>query len=167
MHNYINTRSLLLFLTLLSFGLFGASLYFQYVEHMEPCPLCVAQRISILLLAFTYLFALFTKRPTLKAINTFFQFLFSIFGASMAARHVWLIHTPALQRPGCLPELSLLWKYLPFKDVLHAFLNGTESCVENTWALLGLSMPEWTLGFFVFFIIASIVLVLKNSKTER
>lgn len=165
MLNYINTRSIGIFLTILCFGLFGASLYFQYIDNLEPCPLCIAQRVSILLLGLTYLFALFIKRPALRITNTFLQFLFSVFGASMAARHVWLMHTPAAERPGCLPELSLLWKYLPFKDILHAFLNGTESCVENTWTLLGLTMPEWTLGFFIFFIIASIGL-LRNFKSN-
>ncbi len=158
MKNLINFRSILIFLTVLSFGLFGASLYFQYIEHLEPCPLCIAQRLSIFLLAITYFFALFIKRNNLRIINFCLQFIFSMFGASMAARQVWLIHTPKLHRPGCMPDMTLLWHYLPLKDLVQAFLNGSEACGEVPWTFLGASMPAWMLGFFIFFIIASMIL---------
>lgn len=164
MNNYINVRTALVFLTVLSIGLFGASLYFQYIDHLEPCPLCIAQRISVLFLGITYLCALFITRSTWRYINTFFQFLFSIFGASMAGRQVWLIQTPPSERPGCMPDITLLWQYLPFKEVIHAFLNGTESCVESTWTFQGLNMPEWMLGFFIFFIIASVGLAIQRNS---
>ena len=164
LNNFNKFRLVTLFLTLLSFGLFGASLYFQYAEHLEPCPLCMAQRMAILLLALTYLWALFIEQKFFYYINTFLQLFFALFGASMAGRQVWLIYTPEIQRPGCMPDMSVLWQYLPFNDFIHAFLNGTVSCAESPWRMFGLAMPEWTLGFFVFFIIASIILLSLRKK---
>lgn len=144
--------------------LFFASLYFQFIVHLEPCPLCVAQRISLLALVLLFFWAFFIKTKNLFIINSTLQLLFALFGASMAGRQIWLMHIPPAEQPGCVPDISILWHYLPFSDLLKVFLNGTGSCVENVWTWLGITMPEWTLGFFIFFILASIGLTFIHKK---
>ena len=32
----------------ISAGLMAAALYFQYVDHLEPCPLCILQRLAVI-----------------------------------------------------------------------------------------------------------------------
>ena len=165
----INRRSiliLLIFLTLLATFLFLASLYFQFIENLEPCPLCIAQRVALFFLAISYFIALFVKKNILKKLNTFAQFFFAIFGTIMASRQVWLMHIPPSEQSGCMPDLSVLWNYLPFLDLVRVFFNGTASCTENAWSWLGVSMPEWTLVFFVFFIFASILLCYFRQKLK-
>lgn len=164
MNILLNRRSILICLTLLAAFLFLASLYFQFIEHLDPCPLCIAQRVAILFLAISYFIALFVKKILYKRLNTFFQFFFAIFGASMAGRQIWLMHTPPSEQTGCMPDISVLWHYLPFRDLVRVFFNGTASCTESTWAWWGLSMPEWSLVFFVFFIFASIGLFVIHSN---
>ncbi len=154
----LNYRFASLFLGLFATFLFLASLYFQYVEQLEPCPLCISQRVAVFVLAISYLSGFLIKKTFWMRFNIIFQFIFGIFGASMAGRQVWLMHIPASERTGCMPDISLLWHYLPFREIVRAFFSGTESCTENIWSWLGITMPEWTLGFFVFFILASIFL---------
>jgi protein dithiol:quinone oxidoreductase len=133
-----------------------ASLYFQFIEHLKPCPLCIAQRVSVFALVLIYFFGCFIQKKRTLIVNIWMQLFFALFGAGMAARQAWLIALPASERTGCMPDISLLWNYLPIWDIFKVFLNGTDDCFENPWTFLGINMPEWTLGFFVLFIFIAI-----------
>lgn len=144
-----------------------ASLYFQFVMHLEPCPLCIAQRIAVFALTPLFLASAFIKKRISFLISTFFQLLFTLLGFSMAARQIWLIHHPDQVGSGCLPDMSILWHYMPFSDLLTTFLNGSSSCIAISWKLLGMSMPEWTLiCFLLFFILIIIAIRARSLKTQ-
>lgn len=128
-----------------------ASVYFQWVLHLEPCPLCIAQRIAIFMLTVLYFLALFTQKRISIIVNTSFTLFFALFGAGMAGRQIWVMTYPPLETSGCLPDISILWHYLPFSDLLKIFFNGTAGCLEQSWHWLGMTMPEWSCVFFVFF----------------
>lgn len=134
-----------------------ASLYFQFVMHLNPCPLCIAQRIAVFALTTLFFWGIFITKRRPFIINTSLQLFFALFGAGMAGRQIWLIHLPLSDKTGCMPDISVLWNYLPFWDILMVFLNGSGDCLENSWTFLGISMPEWCLGFFVFFIVVAIL----------
>lgn len=138
------------------------SLFFQFVKHLEPCPLCILQRISVFSLTFLCLWALFIKKKTTFIINNSLQLLFALFGAAMASRQIWLIHVPSVDRAGCMPDISILWNYLPFLDILKIIFNGTGDCIEHPWIWLGITMPEWTLGFFIIFALVITIRFFKN-----
>lgn len=90
-------------------------------------------------------------------INSCLQLFFALFGAGMAARQLWLIHLPIAEKTGCMPYLSIFWNYLPFWKIIKVFFNGTGDCIEHPWAQLDITMPEWTLDFFIFFDFMAIV----------
>lgn len=147
--------------TLFVFAAFlsGASLYFQWVMHMEPCPLCIAQRVAVFGLTLCYFLAFFIKRSLLFIINTIFQGFFLVLGLGMALRQIWLLHHPILEGSGCMPNISVLWNYLPLTDILKIFFTGTASCTENVWTWLGFSLPEWSA---LAFILLGMITVLKE-----
>jgi disulfide bond formation protein DsbB len=84
------------------------------------------------------------------------------FGALVAGRHVWLQSLPPDQVPECGPGLNYMLETMPLTDVLSKVFLGSGSCAEVHWTFLGLSMPGWTLIWFVFLGLPTLYLSWRN-----
>ena len=126
--------------------------YMQYVMYLDPCPLCMVQRIAIMLIGLVG-FAAFTHNPSRrgKILYSVALMVFSVFGALIAGRHVWLQNLPSDRVPECFPGIGFILANNPFMDAIRIILGGTGECAETHWTFLGLSIPGWTLVFFVTF----------------
>jgi protein dithiol:quinone oxidoreductase len=132
-------------LSLLSMGA-----YFQLSLGLEPCPLCISQRLAILLTGIIFLIAVL-HNPASVGIHRYaiLGTLSALFGASISTRHVWLQHLPPDQVPECSPGISFMLQNFPLFDTVKLMLNGTGDCAKIDWTLLGFSMPAWTLVAFL------------------
>lgn len=140
--------SLLLFLA--SIVGMAFALYLQYYQKLEPCPLCIFQRVGLMgmglisLIAFLHHpKALWTRRTyaLLATLSVGWSFL-------VAARHVWLQHLPPEDVPACGPGLDYWLDTFPLKDVVQKVLHGSGECAVIDWTFLGQSLPTWALVFF-------------------
>ncbi len=140
------------------FLMLGIGAYFQFVEHLEPCPLCISQRIMILLLGILLLTAAI-HNPKYRGIRRYsiLATLVAIGGGSISARHVWIQHLPANEVPECGPGLSYIFENFPLTETLKLMLSGTGECAKVDWSLFGISIPGWTL--LAFLILATISLL--------
>jgi len=130
-------------------GLIAYALYEQHVVGLEPCHLCVLQRIAILLLGLVFLIAaLHGPRDAGARIYGGILALLATAGMVVAGRHVWLQHLPAGSVPSCGADLEFMLKVMPLHDVLVKVFKGGAECQKIDWSLLGLSMPAWL--FLVF-----------------
>ena len=131
-------------------GLMLAAFYFQFVGGLDPCPLCISQRIMLVAVGLVFLAAVL-HNPGPKGVRRYALAggITALFGASISARHVWIQHLPADQVPACGPGLSYMFQYFPLSDTLKAMLNGTGDCAKVDWTLLGFSMPFWVLLSFL------------------
>lgn len=93
-----------------------------------------------------------------------FQLLIGIAGIYFSGRQLWLQTLPADQLPACLPGMSVLLQYFPWKDILQAMFLGAADCGEITWQWLGLSMPAWSALYFSAFVIS---VLLSNLQVRR
>ena len=124
--------------------------YFQVVEELEPCPLCISQRIAILLTGIVFLIAaLHNPQKTGKKIYAFVAAFFALCGAGISTRHVWLQNLPPEEVPECGPGLEHIFENFPLSATIKLMLNGTGECAEVLWTFLGLSIPGWTLVAFL------------------
>ena len=130
-------------------ALLGYALYTQYYEGLEPCPLCMSQRLFYLLTGVTALIGGLHNRRT-RAYGAAIA-LFAAAGAAIAARQVWLQHLPPDQVPACGPSLEYMLQTLPFSDALLHMLRGDGNCAVVDWRFLGLSMAGWSLICFAGF----------------
>ena len=132
-------------LSLLSIGA-----YFQFILGLEPCPLCISQRLAILLTGIIFLIAVL-HNPGSVGINCYaiLGAISALFGASISTRHVWLQHLPPELVPECSPGISFMLQNFPLFDTVKLMLNGTGDCAKIDWTLLGFSMPAWTLVAFL------------------
>ncbi len=153
--SYRVLQNLLLILTLF---ILGATFYFQYILGLQPCPLCLMQRLSAFLLAITCLVGLCLSSLKYAKTIAVFQMVFAFLGSLFAVRQMWLQFFPAHEAPACLPGFDILVRYFPWQDVLRALLWGAGECAEVTWRWLGLPMSVWASLYFLTMLMACGVL---------
>lgn len=135
---------------LAAFGALGFAYVLEYGFGLEPCPLCILQRVAMFATGVVFLAAVL-HAPAGRAGRWSYGLLAILAagaGAGIAGRHVWLQSLPADQVPACGPGLDYLLDVLPWREVLATVLRGDASCAAVDAAFLGLSLPAWTLlGF--------------------
>ena len=129
----------------------AVALYLQYVEYLDPCPLCILQRLAVIVIGvIALLAALHNPRQTGQRIYGLLLCLVSAVGAAIAGWHVYLQHLPPDEVPECGPGLEFMLRRFPLDEVLAKVFTGSGECAEILWQFLGLSIPAWTLVAFVF-----------------
>lgn len=150
-------------LSLLAFGL-----YLEYEKGLEPCPLCVFQRIAYIAIGLIALVAAIHNPE--RWGQYFYNGLIMIAaatGAAIAGRQVWLQHLPPDQVPACGPGLEYMLDAFPLGEALKMILSGSGECAEVGWTFLGLSIAEWSLLCFLAFIASAMVSIVVSYKTSR
>lgn len=149
--------------------LIGYALYLQFHDFLEPCPLCIFQRIAFAALGIVFLLAgLHAPRGTAgRRTWGVLALLAAAAGIAVAGRHVWLQHLPAGQVPMCGPGLNFLMEAFPLSSVIRTVLTGSGECAKVDWTFLGLSMPEWSLAWFLLFAAWILLKMLLPKGTRR
>ena len=140
------------------------ALYLEHVQGLEPCPLCVFQRVGLIGLGLISLFALL-HNPISNAFKRLYAFLGSLailWSVGVAARHVWLQNLPPDKVPSCGPGLDYWLDVLPLRSVLQQVLSGSGECAVVDWTFLGQSLPVWSLLFFTVLLLISIWQLIRN-----
>lgn len=145
----LSSRSLFLFGFLFCTLMLTVAGYFQFVDHLEPCPLCILQRLFTLLVGGVMLLAVL-HNPDKVGVRIYglLAGLVALIGASISARHLWLQNLPADQVPSCGPGLNFIVENFPLNEALNMVLRGSGECAEVLWTFMGISIPGWTLAAF-------------------
>jgi disulfide bond formation protein DsbB len=126
--------------------LLGYAYYAQVVLGLEPCPLCIFQRVGVAAMAVLFALAA-VHNPQGKGAYVYGVLLVVAAVATMgvAARHLWIQHLPEGAVPACGATLSYMMQIFPLTDVIRKVLTGSGECAKISWTFLGLSMPGWVL----------------------
>jgi disulfide bond formation protein DsbB len=148
-------RSLCLLGFAICVALVGFAIFSQFQWGLQPCPLCIVQRIAFAALALVLVVAgLHAQRGAGgRRAYGLLALVPALVGAGIAARHVWLTHLPPDQVPACGPPLSFMMEANPITDVIRQVLTGSGECAKVDWTFLGLSMPAWSLLWFVLLVL--------------
>jgi disulfide bond formation protein DsbB len=150
----ISNQSLFLMVFLSCAALLATAYYFEYALYMDPCPLCIMQRIAVLMVGLVGLSGfILAKKEVGQRVHAGLMVVSAIFGLSVAGRHVWIQSLPADQIPTCGPSLDYMVGTLPWAEVLSVMLRGNGNCADAQWSLLGMSMPMWVLMCFAGFML--------------
>ena len=127
-------------------GLLAFAIYVQGVLKVEPCPLCISQRIGVAACGLIFLLAwLHNPRAWGTHIYAALIMLAALTTMGVAARHIWIQHLPDDAVPACGAGLGFLLQEFPLADVIRKVLTGSGECHQVNWVFLGLSMPTWVL----------------------
>jgi disulfide bond formation protein DsbB len=148
-------RRLFALMFLATAALLGTAFYMEYVMLLEPCPLCMMQRIWVGIAGVLALAAALHGR----GIRTWSVLVgaAALIGSGFSMRQLWLQSLPPDQVPACGPGLSYMMEVFPPIEVLEAMVFGTGNCAEVSWTLLGLSIPAWVLIAFAALLVGSVL----------
>jgi len=154
----LSARKAYLALFLVVFSLVSYAVYLQFWQNIEPCPLCVGQRIVYLVLAIILLVGVF-HNPRSVGIR-FYSILILLvcsFGIGLSARQVWLQALPKDQVPMCGPGINYMIQNFPLGETIKTMFTGTGECAVIHWQFMGLSIAGWSLTFFAFIFFVALV----------
>lgn len=143
---YLSSRLLLLLLSVTCLAMILIALMMEHWLMLEPCPLCIFQRVGVIGAGTLALIAAIHNphRLGLRIYGTLIGL--SLLGSVVfAIRQLWLQSLPADQVPACGPSLEYLMDVLPLTEVLTIVFSGDGSCAEVAWSFLGLSIPAWVI----------------------
>ena len=136
----------------------GASFYLEFGASLRPCFLCQIQR------AFLAAFTLINLVAAIHSSSRSTYYLYgltsmgcALLGAVTAVRQVLLQNAAPDQAADCWPSLSHMIDNLSVWQALRLVVEGTVDCVEISWTLFDLSLPEWSLLFFVAMLILGVM----------
>ena len=131
------------------FGIVILALVIQTVYKLEPCPLCITQRMFFMGLGVLFLMGAFIKPATLlKKIFTVLQVLTALGGAGWATRHWYLQANKESMIADCGVGFDYMFENFPLKKMFTLIFRGTGDCAAIDWTFLGLTLPQ--LGLISF-----------------
>jgi len=135
-------------------ALLAYAYYAQFVMHLEPCPLCIFQRVGIFTTGVMFaLAAALDPGGWVRRVYAGLIGLAALATVGVALRHLYIQSLPPGTIAACGASLDFMLKVFPLTDVLTKVLTGSGECAKIEWRFLGLAMPAWVLiaalGLFV------------------
>jgi protein dithiol:quinone oxidoreductase len=131
-------------------AILGFGLYLQHVDHLDPCPWCVVQRLLFIAVGLISLVAALHRPGPLMA--TFYAMLgaaTALGGAVAAGYHIYL-QADESRANACAG--SAVERFLDQTDIgswIPPLLQYDGPCTLAPWSFIGLSIPEWSLICFI------------------
>ena len=151
----LSTRQVMSGLVVVCLGLLGFGLYLQHVVGLEPCPMCIVQRYTMVLIALVAAVGAAVSGRRIHLALGGLIVLLGAFGAFVAARQSWLQWYPP-EVATCGRDLYGMIESFPLQRVIPMIFRGSGDCSAVDWTFLGGSLANWSFVFFV----AGIVVVL-------
>lgn len=149
--NFLRSRLVNLYIFLFCAAMMAVAYYMQYAMRLEPCPLCIMQRVFFVA-AGLWALAAFLHNPAArgKLVYGIGSVILPLAGSGFAMRQIWLQHLPKDQVPACGPSLGYMLEEFPLSEVISVMFSGDGNCAEILWVdpVLGLGIPQWALVGF-------------------
>ena len=143
-----NSKSILLAVAVTAIGLLVFALYLQHVKNMQPCPMCIIQRYAFAAVALICIVFALLPRGAVRA-GAGLGALAAIAGAGTAGWHLWIIANPSIS---CgIDPLETSLNTIPTAKLMPFLFKADGLCSTIYEPILGLSIPQWSLTWFVIF----------------
>jgi len=165
MQNFLTFKRINLLGALLSFLLVGLALTIQTQFDLEPCPLCVSQRIVFILIGFIFLvFSFMSPTRLIKFIHLVSLSVVNIVGMVFAIKHI-LIQGKWITVPAeCGIDLDYMFENFPIREAFSLLFKGTGDCSEIDWLFLGLRLPQLALIAYIMLCVLTFYIYKKINK---
>ena len=158
-------RLINLYIFLFCAAMMGIAYYMQYSMRLEPCHLCIMQRVFFTAAGLVAL-AAFVHNPQAKGVRNYgiASTVLALAGSGFALRQIWLQHLPKDQVPACGPSLGYMLQEFPLAETLKIMFSGDGNCAEIVWVdpIIGLGIPQWALVGFAMIAAAGIFQALRK-----
>lgn len=124
-----------------------AYFYMEKYLLLEPCPLCILDRIVVAAMAAVFIVQAAApnwRRLWLVSANA----VFLAFGFVFALRHIWMQNRPPDESAGCLADSETAKS---FTDIIARAFDASGDCGAVYWEFAGMTIPEQVLLLFAVF----------------
>lgn len=155
LNNLFVTRLAYLIGFVVSFGLVALALIIQTRYHLEPCPLCISQRIIFMVVGVLFLAAAIQNSSKVFFVKAYalLQMAVALGGAGVAIRHWWLQVHKDQMLVDCGVGFDYMFENFPLQKALTLVFKGTGDCAAIDWTLLGFTIPQLALISFVSLVV--------------
>lgn len=161
-----HSRGAWLLLSISCLALEGTALYFQHGMGLRPCVMCIYERVALFVILIAGLIGYLAPRFIL---TRWIALLLGLVGA-IKGLMLALKHTDYQLHPGpwnqCSPFVDFP-ETLPLDKWLPQIFAASGDCGKIDWQFLGLSMPQWLIGVFAFYIVLLALIILSQFKRNR
>lgn len=147
----VRTRYLLI--AVACFGLLASGLTIGVWLNLQPCPLCIFQRVLYLVIAFTALAgAVFSGSPSASRLASGVGILAALGGVLTASYQTYMQLFPASVVECGFSEPNVIERFVDVLGTYWEFMFlATGLCSSVDWTFLGLSMANWSIPAFTMF----------------
>lgn len=148
----------------------ATALYFQHGMGLNPCVMCIYERVALLgILIAGLLGSLAPKSALVRWLALSLGLFSAIKGLILAIKHSdYQLHPAPWNQ--CSPFVDFP-ETLPLNHWFPKVFEATSvDCAKITWKFLNLSMPQWLIGIFAVYLVVLVLVGLsqfKRSKTRR
>ena len=139
-------------------GLLVFGLYLQHVVGLEPCPMCIVQRYTMVGVMVLGLLGWRLRNPTALSVLGVLLALKAGFGAFVAARQSWLQWYPP-EAVSCGRDFYGMIESFPLGRAIPMIFRGSGDCTKVDWTFLGGSIANWSFVCFALFTVLGLWLV--------
>ncbi len=134
----------------------------QYFFNMQPCILCLYQRIPFFAIIFIGIFALFFKQEKSKKIAIFICAFFLTANAGIALYHTGVEKKIFHMTQKCTSQIEETTSIAALEESLKS--QSLAKCDEPQFVFLGASMALWNAIYCLFLAISTIFLYFNRQK---
>lgn len=135
------------------------ALFFQYVMKLDPCVMCIYQRLAVLGLLIAGLIGVIGCRlRLLRFVAVLFWGVSATWGLQLALELVEMQTNPnPFSTCSFLPEFPA---WMPLHEWLPSVFMPTGMCTDTPWELFSITMPQWMVVAFSGYLIALILFMI-------
>ncbi|MEG3755634.1 disulfide bond formation protein DsbB [Psychromonas arctica] len=144
------------------------ALFFQHVMHLEPCVMCIYERLTMLAIVAAGLLGAIAPNNIFIRLSAFAVWaLGSVWGLLLAIEHTdYQMNPSPFATCDFYPNFP---EWLPLHEMLPWLFNPTGYCSDIVWTFLGYSMPQWLIVSFAIylciFIVVALAAILPSKKS--
>ncbi|CEE90061.1 disulfide bond formation proteins (oxidoreductase) with quinone as electron acceptor, reoxidizes DsbA [Xenorhabdus nematophila str. Anatoliense] len=153
-------RGAWLLMALTALILEATALYFQHAMQLQPCVMCIYERVALFgILGAALLGAVAPKTPL-----RWLAILLWVYSAWQGLRLAW-DHTMMQLYPSPFNTCEFFVNFpswLPLNDWLPSVFQAYGDCSMKQWEFLTLDMPQWLIGIFVAYLVVAVLVLVSQ-----
>ena len=160
-------RTAWILLAIIALLLESTGLYFQYVMGLQPCVMCVYERLAISGLLLSGIIGAISPRLKLTRYYAILMWCYrAIKGLLLAIRHTdYQLNPSPWNQCEFKPDFP---QTMPFDQWFpQIFAPGPVNCSQSQWEMLGWGMPQWLILAFGCFTLSFVLVLISQFKKSR
>lgn len=152
-------RSSWLLLAFSALSLELCALYFQHVMKLEPCVMCVYERITMIGIMLAGLVGAIAPQNLLIRLTAFALWgVSAVWGFLLAVEHTdYQLNPSPFATCDFFPNFP---SWAPLHEWLPWLFNPTGDCSDIVWQFFGYSMPQWLIVSFAIYVVLFVIIAI-------